>query len=145
MNNNTKAVVAIIVIVVAAFFLYRHFSGPKTIQLDAETRTELEAQLDATAQAVRATIDSAIEKAAASGWDSTGAFWMKGRYNQSKPLLDKVFGKSFQVSDLQDMTCYRDSESGHQAVSFRYQGANYAFFLVENAPAKFLIIRFAND
>ena len=147
MNNTTKAIIAIIVILVAAFFLYSQISGPKMEKVDAETQKQLETQLDGITQAVRATIDSAIEKASSSGWDATSSFWAQGRYGQSKALLNKVFGKSFQASDIQDLSIYRDSDSPNQVVNFQYQGTSYAFVLAELPPGKgkFLIVEFRKD
>ena len=145
MNNTTKAIVAVVVIVAAAFLLYRQAAGPKAESIDPEAKKEMEAQLDAITKAVQTTATAAIEKAAQSGWDATGAFWVQGRYRQSKPLLDKVFGKSFQASDIQKMVIYRDSESSAQVASFQYQGAGYAFYLTEATPGKYLISQFNTD
>lgn len=148
MNNTTKAVVAIIVILVAAFFLYRQMSGPKMEKVDEETRKQIEAQLDAISQAVRTTFDSAIEKASSKGWDATSSLWAQGRYRgESKALLDKVFGKSFQASDIQNLNLYRDSDSPNQVANFQYKGASYAFVLAELPPGKgkYLIVEFRKD
>ena len=140
MNNATKAVLSIVVIIAAAFFLYRQLSGPK---LTPHVITaEEQAKLDAVSQAVQETLDAAIQKASASGWDSTGAFWAPGRYAQSKALLNKVFGKSFNAADVKDIHVDRDSETSAQSATFDYQGTTYVFLMAEQKSGKFLLASF---
>ena len=147
MNNTTKAIIAIVVILVASFLLYRQLAGGPKNDIDSATKKELETQLDAITQAVRATIDPAIGKAASKGWDATSSSWAQGSYGRSKALLNKVFGKSFQASDIQNLSIYRDSDSPNQVAGFQYQGTDYAFVLAELPPGtgKFLIVEFRQE